>query len=205
MYQSLEPLWPTAQYKGFCLQRSITNIHAIPYNHSVYSLLGCGTITKVNYNQMYQSLQPFRLQLTNLEGMITWVNQTYQSLQSVHSLPTWRVPVPTTILPIAYQIWADGFKRWLNGRDHTTILPTVNQPCVDNKKRTVYVQGSYIKKGSHIPVKLNLRKQTIDEFISQYIAYHSSLKETLFTIFMLSYNSTVCMHTILYFVIVIYL
>jgi len=126
-YQSLQPLW--LQLTN--LESIITKVN---YKHTCHSLqpfclqltnLGYGTITKVNYNQMHQSLQPFCLQLTNLEGMITWVNQTYQSLQSIYSLPTWRVPVPTTILPIAYQIWADGFKRWLNGRDHTTIMPAL--------------------------------------------------------------------------------
>ncbi len=75
---------------------SITTKCISPYNHSGLQLTIRGSDYKGLYNQMYQSLQPLWLQLTNLEGMITIIPY---------------VPVTTTILPIAYQIWADGFKR----------------------------------------------------------------------------------------------
>jgi hypothetical protein len=76
-------------------------------------------------------------------------------------------------------------------------MPTVNLPKVSIIRIGPFMFEAHIKKCSHIPVKLNLRKQMIDELTSQ---YHSSLKETLFIIFMLSYNSTVCMHTMHLFI-----
>jgi hypothetical protein len=146
-YQSLQPLW---------LQ--LTNIE--------------GMITKVNYNQMYRSLQPL-WPTAHYKGF--WLQRSITTKctspynHSGHSSLTRRVwlqrsitiipyvPVTTTILPIAYQIWADSFKRWLNGRDHTTITPTVNLPSVDNKIG-LFKFRVHIKKCSQIPVKLNLRK-----------------------------------------------